>query len=74
VTARFKHDTPKSIDFHHSIGDVSDEERDHFYWVWRDSAYRFSSLGKAEARRHAEANGLELPSSDRPAAKAESPE
>jgi len=72
MTAPFLGDTPARIDRARQDGRIDDKERDHFYYVWRDATFRFSDLGKREARRYAKANGLRLPSSDRRVVKGES--
>ena len=39
-------------------GTVTSDQFDAYAYVWRDSAFRFSSLGQTESRRHAVRHSL----------------
>lgn len=57
--------TPDDITRLHEAGRMTDTEVDAWWYVWRDSVYRFSGLGELAAKRHAKRHGLPLPQSDR---------
>jgi len=44
---------------------ITEKEWREFCYHFRDKAFKFSDLGKVDAARHAEENGLHLPHSDR---------
>ena len=50
----------------HRAGVLSRKEFDQYCYEWRNACFRFSTTGRWQARRHARANNLPLPVSDRP--------
>lgn len=53
------------VDYWHKRGDVDSDTFDAWCWHFRDQTFRYSGIGKARARAHAERAGKSLPSSDR---------
>ena len=47
------------------FGCITEPEWREFCYHFRDKTFKFTDLGKADAARHAEENGLPLPHSDR---------
>jgi hypothetical protein len=51
------------------FGCITEPQWREWCYLWRDSAFRFSDLGEAEAQQHARENDLPLSQSDQPVSK-----